>query len=103
MSNVKYGEKHFLKKITRFIPPKHKFSRINIGELGRGKKQAMWWVNPMTMDKKLEEKSKEVYSLVNEKANPTSVTFEIELPYTVPKDGKTYMVEIKENEINARY
>lgn len=74
-----------------------------IGELGRGKKQAMWWVNPMTMDKKLEEKSKEVYSLVNEKANPTSVTFEIELPYTVPKDGKTYMVEIKENEINARY
>lgn len=54
-------------------------------------------------DKKVEEKSKEVYSLVNEKANPTSVTFEIELPYTVPKDGKTYTVEIKENEVNARY
>lgn len=53
-------------------------------------------------DRKQDE-NKEVFSLVNEKANPTSVTFEIELPYTVPKDGKTYTVEIKENEINARY
>ncbi len=54
-------------------------------------------------DKIAEEKNKEVYSLVNEHAHPTSLTFEIELPYTVPKDGKIYTVEIKENEINARY
>lgn len=59
--------------------------------------------NNEKVDKRLEENNRQVYSLVNEKANPTSVTFEIELPYTVPKDGKTYTVEIKENEINARY
>lgn len=54
-------------------------------------------------DKKAEEKYKQVYSLVNEHAHPTSLMFEIELPYTVPKDGKTYTVEIKENEVDARY
>lgn len=34
---------------------------------------------------------------------PTSTVYEIEEPYSIPKDGKQYMVEIKEYELQAIY
>lgn len=34
---------------------------------------------------------------------PTSTTFEVELPYTVPDDGKLYTVDINQFELNASY
>lgn len=40
---------------------------------------------------------------VNEKDAPTSQSFEILMPYSIPSDGKVYVVEIKEDEIPATY
>ncbi|MDX2303162.1 MAG: mucoidy inhibitor MuiA family protein [Microscillaceae bacterium] len=40
---------------------------------------------------------------VTTQQNQTSVTFEIAIPYTIPTDGKTYTVEIKEHEVPATY
>lgn len=34
---------------------------------------------------------------------PTTYSYEIEMPYTIPDDGKTYMVDIKEQSIAADY
>jgi hypothetical protein len=38
-----------------------------------------------------------------ENQKTTSTTFDIELPYTIPTDGKEYQVEIKEENIKAEY
>ncbi len=35
--------------------------------------------------------------------NATSVAFDIEIPYTIPSDGKTYTVEIKDYQVPAQY
>jgi Domain of unknown function (DUF4139)/N-terminal domain of unknown function (DUF4140) len=43
------------------------------------------------------------YIEVKENQKTTSTTFEIELPYTIPTDGKEYQVEIKEENIKAEY
>ena len=40
---------------------------------------------------------------VKENQKTTSTTFEIELPYTIPTDGKENQVEIKEENIKAEY
>ncbi len=40
---------------------------------------------------------------VDEREAPTSVSFEIKTPYTVPSDGKSYGVEIKEEAVPAKY
>lgn len=40
---------------------------------------------------------------VNEKDAPTSQSFEILMPYSIPSDGKVYVVEIKEDEIPPTY
>jgi hypothetical protein len=40
---------------------------------------------------------------VKENQKTTSTTFDIELPYTIPTDGKEYQVEIKEENIKAEY
>jgi Domain of unknown function (DUF4139)/N-terminal domain of unknown function (DUF4140) len=40
---------------------------------------------------------------IKENQKTTSTTFEIELPYTIPTDGKEYQVEIKEENIKAEY
>lgn len=40
---------------------------------------------------------------VNEKEAPTSQSFDILIPYSIPSDGKVYVVEIKEDEIPAFY
>ena len=40
---------------------------------------------------------------VNEKEAPTSQSFDILIPYSIPSDGKVYAVEIKEDEIPANY
>ncbi len=40
---------------------------------------------------------------VEEKEAPTSQSFDILLPYSVPSDGKIYVVEVKEDEIPAVY
>ncbi|MBI5917312.1 MAG: mucoidy inhibitor MuiA family protein, partial [Bacteroidetes bacterium] len=34
---------------------------------------------------------------------PTTVNFEIEIPYTIPSDGKTYMVDIKSETVPTHY
>lgn len=40
---------------------------------------------------------------VDEKEAPTSQSFDILIPYSVPSDGKVYVVEVKEEEIPAIY
>ncbi|MDR6196938.1 mucoidy inhibitor MuiA family protein [Siphonobacter sp. SORGH_AS_0500] len=40
---------------------------------------------------------------VQEKQAPTSFTYQIEMPYSILSDGKSYAVEIKEEEVPARY
>ncbi len=40
---------------------------------------------------------------IQEKQAPTSVTYQIEMPYSIASDGKSYAVEIKEEEVPARY
>jgi len=40
---------------------------------------------------------------IDEREAPTSVSFEIKTPYTVPSDGKSYGVEIKEEAVPAKY
>ncbi len=34
---------------------------------------------------------------------PTTYSYEIEIPYSIPDDGKTYTVDIKEQQVNADY
>jgi hypothetical protein len=51
--------------------------------------------------KLLEERLRNIEVKENQKT--TSTTFEIELPYTIPTDGKEYQVEIKEENIKAEY
>ena len=34
---------------------------------------------------------------------PTTYSYEIEMPYSIPDDGKTYTVDIKEQQVNADY
>lgn len=46
---------------------------------------------------------KDVLIDVNEKEAPTSQSLDILIPYSVPSDGKVYVVEIKEDEIPAIY
>ncbi|MFN4146715.1 MAG: mucoidy inhibitor MuiA family protein [Runella sp.] len=41
--------------------------------------------------------------IVDEREAPTSQQYEIKEPYTIPSDGKTYTVEIKNEEIEAYY
>jgi uncharacterized protein (TIGR02231 family) len=66
-------------------------------------------VNEVT-ETKSEEKSKVYdkkaqttasYTSVNE--NQTNIEYEISIPYTIPADGKNYMVEIQKNTLNASY
>lgn len=40
---------------------------------------------------------------VDEKEAPTSQSFDILIPYSIPSDGKVYVVEVKEDEIPAIY
>ncbi len=40
---------------------------------------------------------------IQEKQAPTSLTYQIEMPYSIASDGKSYAVEIKEEELPARY
>ena len=40
---------------------------------------------------------------VTTQQNQTSVTFEIDIPYTIPTDGKTYTVEIQQHSMPAAY
>jgi hypothetical protein len=47
--------------------------------------------------------SKSVALNVSEVTHSTSVTYDIELPYSVPTDNKEYQVEIKENTLAAFY
>jgi hypothetical protein len=35
--------------------------------------------------------------------SPTTYSFDIETPYSIPDDGKTYSVDIKEQDVNAEY
>jgi len=48
-------------------------------------------------------KGKSTIPIVEETEAITSLQFEIKVPYTIPSDGKTYTVEIKNEEIPARY
>lgn len=48
-------------------------------------------------------KDKSSIPIVEETEAITSLQFEIKVPYTIPSDGKTYTVEIKSEEIPARY
>jgi hypothetical protein len=48
-------------------------------------------------------KGKSILPIVEETEALTSLQFEIKVPYTIPSDGKTYTVEIKNEEIPARY
>jgi len=48
-------------------------------------------------------KGKSTIPIVEETEAITSLQFEINVPYTIPSDGKTYTVEIKNEEIPARY
>ncbi len=54
-------------------------------------------------DKKFKSESKSLALNVAEVTHSTSVTYDIELPYTVPTDNKEYQVEIKENTLAAFY
>lgn len=49
------------------------------------------------------DKNKEVKSLVEETESAISQNFEIKLPYSVPSDGKVYTVEVKEEILPASY
>lgn len=40
---------------------------------------------------------------LNEKEAPTSFTYDIKMPYTLPSDGKVYAVEVKQVELPALY
>lgn len=40
---------------------------------------------------------------IDEKEAPTSQSFDILIPYSIPSDGKVYVVEVKEDEITAIY
>ncbi|PMD93223.1 hypothetical protein BWI97_18580 [Siphonobacter sp. BAB-5405] len=40
---------------------------------------------------------------LNEKEAPTSFTYDIKMPYTIPSDGKVYAVEVKQVELPALY
>ncbi|PQA56337.1 mucoidy inhibitor MuiA family protein [Siphonobacter curvatus] len=40
---------------------------------------------------------------LNEKEAPTSFTYDIKTPYTIPSDGKVYAVEVKQVELPALY
>jgi acetolactate synthase small subunit len=57
----------------------------------------------MSKDKKMRSESKSVALNVSESTHSTSVTYDIELPYTVPTDNKEYQVEIKEMSLAAFY
>lgn len=48
-------------------------------------------------------RGKSAIPIVEETEAITSLQFEIKVPYTIPSDGKTYTVEIKNEEIPARY
>ena len=48
-------------------------------------------------------KNKQLALDVEEKDSPTSQSFEIKVPYSVPSDGKIYAVEIKTEEIPVYY
>ena len=52
---------------------------------------------------KTEEKTRTIsdYTVMNE--NQTNIEYEISIPYTVPADGKNYMVEIQKNTLAATY
>ena len=39
----------------------------------------------------------------NETFSPTTYSFEIQMPYSIPNDGKTYAVDIKQQDISATY
>ncbi len=41
------------------------------------------------------------YTVMNE--NQTNISYNISIPYTIPADGKDYMVEIRKNTLNAAY
>lgn len=53
-------------------------------------------------DRVKKEKSSQPLS-IQEENKPTSVSFDIEIPYTIPNDGKVYVVEIKEESVPAIY
>lgn len=40
---------------------------------------------------------------ITENLNATSVSFDIDIPYTIPSDGKTYSVDIKTESLKAQY
>ncbi len=57
-----------------------------------------------SVSKLLNSNGKETLRLdVEEKEAPTSQSFDILVPYSIPSDGKVYAVEIKEEEIPATY
>jgi len=49
-------------------------------------------------------KAPAVYNVqTTENLSPTTFSYDIEVPYTIPNDGKTYTVDIKQQEIPADY
>ena len=48
-------------------------------------------------------KKPSIYLNTSEKEAATSVTYEIPLPYTLPSDGKTYMADLKTEQISDSY
>jgi hypothetical protein len=57
----------------------------------------------MSKDKKMRSESKSVALNVSESTHSTSITYDIELLYSVPTDNKEYQVEIKEMSLAAFY
>ncbi|MBC7892919.1 MAG: mucoidy inhibitor MuiA family protein [Sphingobacteriaceae bacterium] len=51
----------------------------------------------------VQKRSNSVPIDIDEREAPTSISFEIKTPYTVPSDGKSYSVEIKEEAVPAKY
>ncbi len=49
------------------------------------------------------KKESSIALTIQENQAPTSFTYQIEMPYSIASDGKSYAVEIKEEEVPARY
>lgn len=52
---------------------------------------------------KIRQEQEKIAIPVTENLNQTSISFDIDIPYTIPSDGKNYTVEIKEHELNSNY
>lgn len=56
---------------------------------------------PQTQQKEFYSKTMADFVSVSE--NQTNIEYEISIPYTIPADGKNYMVEIQKNSLPAQY